>query len=89
MQSPIETQISWLISFKERQEKADGEDANKVEEVESLAEVSDKEEVVEEELVCESSRLFCSSPSSQLARQLHSTNKLSKLRKCGNKSLGC
>ena len=69
------TQSSWLISFKERQEKADGEDVDGI--TESLAVVSDNEEEIEEEVkegfVWES-RLLCSSPSAQLARQLHSEN---------------
>ena len=79
MQSPIVTQSAWLISLKERQEKVDG-DVGKVEDVESLAVVSGNEEEVKEgveeefeEEVCES-RLLCSSPSPQLARQVHSEN---------------
>ena len=73
------TQSAWLISFKERQEKADGEDVDGI--TESLAVVSGNEEEIEEEVkegveeefVWES-RLLCSSPSAQLARQLHSEN---------------
>ena len=69
-----------MISLKERQEKAEG-DVGKVEDVESLAVVSGIEEEVkegvEEEIEEEvwESRLLCSSPSPQLARQLHSENK--------------
>ena len=68
------TQSSRLISFKERQEKAD---VDRI--AESLAVVSvDEEEVSKEELeeLVWKSRLLCSSPpSSQLARQLHSEEK--------------
>ena len=69
------TQSSRLISFKERQEKAD---VDRI--AESLADVVsvDEEEVSKEELeeLVWKSRLLCSSPpSSQLARQLHSEEK--------------
>ena len=69
------TQSSRLISFKERQEKAD---VDRI--AESLAVASvDEEEVSKEELeeLVWKSRLLCSSPSSQLARQLHSEAKRS------------
>ena len=63
----------------------DREDVSKVEDVESLAVVSDDEEEVKEGVVEEvkeeviwESRLLCSSPSPQLARQLHSENKIIK-----------
>ena len=68
------TQSSWLISFKERQEKGDGEDVDKI--AESFAVVrggeEEMEEEIEEELVDLESKLLCSSPPPQLARHLHS-----------------
>ena len=72
------TQSSWLISFKERQAKADVDDVERI--AESLADVvsGNVEEVKNEELeeLVWKSRLLCSSPPSQLARQLHSEKRV-------------
>ena len=73
------TQSSWLTSFKERQAKADVDDVERIA-AESLADVvsGNVEEVKNEELeeLVWKSRLLCSSPSSQLARQLHSEKRV-------------